>query len=84
MQKVSHIFVVKNAFVLTLAPRLQDLPPDVKPLLRDPRQTARTGGNSQVNLNEVPITNPADASGGGAPSPAGGGTLEPTAGHSSS
>jgi hypothetical protein len=29
---------------------LQDLPPDVKPLLRDPRQTSRTGGNSKRHV----------------------------------
>jgi len=28
----------------------QDLPPDVKPLLRDPRQTSRTGGNSKRHI----------------------------------
>jgi hypothetical protein len=28
----------------------QDLPPDVKPLLRDPRQTSRTGGNSKRHV----------------------------------
>ena len=28
----------------------QDLPPEVKPLLRDPRQTSRTGGNSKRHV----------------------------------
>jgi hypothetical protein len=37
---------------LTFKPclRTQDLPPDVKPLLRDPRQTSRTGGNSKRHV----------------------------------
>ena len=29
---------------------IKDLPPDVKPLLRDPRQTSRTGGNSKRHV----------------------------------
>ena len=29
---------------------IKDLPPDVKPLLRDPRQTSRTGGNSKRHI----------------------------------
>jgi hypothetical protein len=29
---------------------VQDLPTDVKPLLRDPRQTSRTGGNSKRHV----------------------------------
>lgn len=29
---------------------IQDLPPGVKPLLRDPRQTSRTGGNSKRHV----------------------------------
>mmetsp|Transcript_4493 Transcript_4493/g.12972 ORF Transcript_4493/g.12972 Transcript_4493/m.12972 type:complete len:1561 (-) Transcript_4493:211-4893(-) len=29
---------------------IEDLPPDVKPLLRDPRQTSRTGGNSKRHV----------------------------------
>jgi hypothetical protein len=28
----------------------KDLPKDVKPLLRDPRQTSRTGGNSKRHI----------------------------------
>ena len=29
---------------------IKDLPPDVKPLLRDPRQTSRTGGNAKRHI----------------------------------
>lgn len=49
--KVSSKFQVSilERFILTRV-TLQDLPPEVKPLLRDPRQTSRTGGNSKRHV----------------------------------
>lgn len=41
---------VSSSYRFLTDPREQDLPPDVKPLLRDPRQTSRTGGNSKRHI----------------------------------
>jgi hypothetical protein len=39
-----------NVVPLLSVINIKDLPPDVKPLLRDPRQTSRTGGNSKRHV----------------------------------
>ena len=39
-----------NVVPLLSVINIKDLPPDVKPLLRDPRQTSRTGGNSKRHI----------------------------------